>query len=186
MQEKSGIPATAPVGLEEEAKDYFKNYSEIKESRQNWIAFLGAPGTGKTTQAALLARLLIAKKLVPVRFYNAFNLTQQLIATRSRPAEYEAIFNEFERAPIVVLDDFLKILPATNSFEYANFKEAATRAIWARYDARKPLILTSQRTQKEFWNFDEALAGRVFEMCAGRVIEFGENSKNWRLEYREN
>lgn len=186
MQEKSGIPATAPVGLEGEAKDYLKNFGEIKESRQNWIAFLGAPGTGKTTQATLLARLLIDKKLIPARFYNAFDLTRKLIATRSRPAEHEAIFNEFEKAPVVVLDDFLKILPSPNSFEYANFKEAATRAIWARYDARKPLILTSQRTQKEFWNFDEALAGRVFEMCAGRVVEFGENSKNWRLEYREN
>lgn len=186
MQAKSGIPATASVGLSEKAADYIKNFDEIRKSRQNWIAFLGAPGTGKTTQAALSARLLIDKKLVPVRFYNAFDLTRKLIATRSRPADYEAIFSEFEEAPVVVLDDFLKILPSPNSFEYASFKEAATRAIWARYDARKPLILTSQRTQKEFWDFDEALAGRVFEMCAGRVVEFGENSKNWRLEYREN
>lgn len=186
MYKKSGLPQLPMVGLGEMPREYLNNFKEINASGKNWAVFLGAPGAGKTTQATALARLLIAKKLVGVRFYNAFDLSRKLITSRSRPTDYETIFTEFEEAPVVVIDDFLKVIPSPNSFEYAGFKEAATRVVWSRYDARKPLILTSQRTQDEFWDFDEALAGRVFEMCAGRVVEFGENSKNWRLEYREN
>jgi len=181
MTRQSELPTTPNVALCSVAEEFVENYREIRESRKNWLLFVGPPGTGKTTQAALTARRLIEQKLTPTRFYNAFDLTRRLVALRTRQAEFEKIFEEFAEVPVVVLDDFLKVVPSPNSFDYENIREATTRAIWARYDARRPTIITTQRSLNDVWRFDEALAGRVFEMCGGRVVEFGGNSKNWRL-----
>ena len=116
-----------------------------------------------------------------MRFYNAFNLTRRLIANRKRAEDYYAAFDEFREADLVVLDDFLKSAPARNSFDFNDFYTVTCELLWTRYDDRKPLVITTQKTFNDVALFDSALASRIAEMGKGRFITLGRDATNYRL-----
>jgi DNA replication protein DnaC len=178
----SGIPnRLAPnPKIDGAVRAYVDLYPAIRRGN-NWLMLIGKPGSGKTTQATWLARELIDRYMTRVRFYNAFDLVRRLVALRKRNDEFERDMNEFVGAELVVLDDFLKNLPDKKSFNYSDYKETLLELIWARYDSKKPLVITTQRSFMSIAQFDSALAGRIAEACAGRVVVFDSDAKNYRI-----
>lgn len=177
----SGIPNAGDgcgIELARGVADYAREFKRLGFS--DWLVLTGKPGTGKTTQAAELAKRIITKG-GNVRFYNAFNLTRRLIANRKRAEDYYAAFDEFREADLVVLDDFLKSAPARNSFDFNDFYTVTCELLWTRYDDRKPLVITTQKTFNDVALFDSALASRIAEMGKGRFITLGRNATNYRL-----
>ena len=146
-----------------------------------WLLLTGKPGTGKTTQAAELAKRIIAQG-GSVRFYNALYLTRRLIANRKRVVEFDRDFDEFRNADLVVLDDFLKSVPSQTSYEFNDFYAVTCELIWTRYDDRKPLVVTTQKSFNDVAIFDSALASRIVEMGRGRFVTLGRDATNYRIQ----
>lgn len=161
-----------------ETLDFLRDFDANKPI---WMLFTGKAGGGKTTEAAWLAYELITKKFVSVRFYSGYDLVIDLNATRKRPDEHEKILDDIHEADLVVIDDLFKSLPAPNSYRYADYMEACYEAIWARYNVRKPLVITTQFPLEALIKVDAALAGRIAELSRGRIVGYGREAKNWRL-----
>ena len=49
-----------------------------------------------------------------------------------------------------------------------------------RYLKRLPVIISTEKTQRQLLDVDEALGSRIIEMCKGFIVEFNE-SGNYRL-----
>ncbi len=179
----SGLPRRPRAGIvaNRGAIDYADAFPRLKRGR-NWMMFIGKPGTGKTTQAVWLVATVIERYQSSARFYNAFDLTRRFVALRKRNDEFEREFERYLDAELVVIDDFLKTIPSAKSYNYADYKETLLELIWARYDARKPIVFTSQRNFRDIAKFDSALAGRIAEACEGRVVSFDANATDWRVQ----
>lgn len=180
--EKAQLPFhTMHVRPHQQTFDYIRDFNVNKPI---WALFSGKAGSGKTTEAAWLAYELITKKGVITRFYGGYDLVIDLIATRNRQADHERILEEMNDSDLVVIDDLFKSLPAPNSFRYADYMEACYETIWSRYNVRKPLVITTQYSVEALVKIDAALAGRILELSRGRLISYGQNSKNWRIAQR--
>ena len=159
------------------SEEYLRDFNNL--GRDNWILFTGRAGSGKTTNAAWIATGVIKKYKQSVRFYSAYNVVRRIV--QARRAEREKLVEEAVQTPFIVLDDFLKVFPRRDSYGFSDFQEATLEIIWGRYDAKKPLCITTQVDFKTLAQFDAALAGRIVESCNGRVVSFGDGAKNWRL-----
>lgn len=146
----------------------------------NWILFSGRAGSGKTTNAAWIATEIITRYKLETKFYPAYDIVRRIATTKSA-TERDRLIDEAVSTPFVVLDDFLKIFPNKSSYQYSDFFEATLEIVWGRYDARRPLAITTQRDFRFVAEFDAALAGRIVESCDGRIVSFGADAKNWRL-----
>lgn len=158
--------------------NYIKDFTS---DRPNWMLLSGKTGGGKTTEAVWIAKKLIQEKNVYTRFYNAYDLTRQLIATKRRMNEHDELIDEIKTLDLLILDDFLKTTPVQGSFNYAEFVEATLEIVWTRYDVRKPLIITTQLSLEALTKFDSALAGRIVELSQDYVVIFDNTAKNWRM-----
>ena len=182
----SGLPrrSRANVAPCATAREYARAFPRLRDGN-NWMMIIGKPGAGKTTQAIWLVCELIDRYSASARFHNAFDLVRKFVALRKRNEEFEREFDRYLAADLIVIDDFLKIMPSEKSFNYADYKETLLELIWARYDARKPLVITSQRDFDDIAVFDSALAGRIAEACEGRVVAFAANAVDWRTRRRQ-
>lgn len=154
-------------------------------NKHEWLLFVGKPGTGKTTEAAWAAREIIKHKMATVRFYNAYDVMRQLVASKRRNDDHGALTRELDEIDLIVLDDLFKALPSPKSYDYADFVAAILEIVWARYDAGKPLIVTTQADFKYISQIDAALAGRIAELCKDSTVVFGRDATNWRLQQNE-
>ena len=152
--------------------------------RPEWLFFVGKPGSGKTTEAAWSVRALIENKYAVSRFFNAFELTRQLIASKRRNDDHEEILDEITKADLIVLDDLFKAVPKQGSYGYDDFIAATLEIIWTRYDSKKPMIVTTQINFNDIARIDSTLAGRIAELSKGNVVVFDQNATNWRINPR--
>lgn len=131
-----------------------------RDAARPWLVIAGPPGTGKTTQAANVARAVVERG-VSTRFCFAPALFRTLRADMHRNAEFEEIAAPARRVGLLVLDDFLRGLPNPKSFEADAYKSLIFDILWARSDARLPTILTMNVTLDAIKNYDDALFSRV-------------------------
>lgn len=178
LNQNSNLPETISVPPVPEALKFMRDYSP---TLKKWLLFAGKTGSGKTTQAVSVARQLINKRYAKVSFYNAYDLTRKLTASKRRVDDHEHLVDEIATVDLLVLDDFLKVVPRPDAFGYTEFLESTYEIIWARYDSGKPMILTTQATRNSMVQIDAALAGRIVERSRGYVVYYSDNAPNRRL-----
>lgn len=163
--------------------EYVDSFTWLLHRRCNWILFSGRSGSGKTTNATWIARNVIKRYAIPTRFYNAFEVTRRL--SLARGVDREQLLKELKTIPLVVLDDFLKVAPNQNSFTFAPFFESTLEILWGRDLEQLPTVITTQMDFQKIAAFDAALANRIIENSADRVVVFGKGSNNRRLNHGE-
>ena len=149
------------------AMKVLRNYAESWEQMRdgnNGLFLYGAVGTGKTFGAACVANALI-EQLVPVYMGTFATVLNGLGET----FEKNTLISKIMQYPLLILDDF----GAERNTEYA--LEQLFNVIDARYQAGKPLILTSNLSLADLKNpADNAhrrVYDRVLEMC--HPVNFG-------------
>ncbi|MBR4833050.1 MAG: ATP-binding protein [Thermoguttaceae bacterium] len=178
---EAGLPYFERRELEPPAREYVANFDKIARSRRNWIAFFGKTGSGKSTQAFGIVDALTTRER-PVRAQTLLygDFVRRLAALRYDAVEFEKSFRKATNAPLLLVDDFLDVVPKANSFE----EHVAQALIKRRYETRLPLILTTETTPRRMVAESpcgEALLGRIVEMCDARVTIAEENAVNHRL-----
>lgn len=158
--------------MKDVATDYFKNFSKIKDSRQNSIAFVGQSGCGKTHLTIALGLNILKSKRISVVYFNYREAMTELKQKIMDEEFYKKQVNKYQNAKVLLIDDLLKgkTTDADKNimFEIINY----------RYINHLPIIVSSEYDINALLNFDEAIGSRVYEMCKDYLVEIISDSKN--------
>lgn len=129
----------------------------------------------------IIDALLDRRESVYARVFYYPEIVRELSALRFDLDRYEQTISDALDPELIVLDDFLDVIPKPESFE----EQVALDLIKRRYVQKKPLIITTELTPTLFRNalprHGEAIFGRIFEQCENRICVFGQDAKNYRL-----
>ena len=171
------------VNMKNKAQEFVKEFLANKTIS---FALLGQSGIGKSHIMAAVSRTLIAKN-VQVRFYTADDIIQRLQACKFDELNYNKEFNDIANSQVLYIDDLFKSSLQnyynTESINANDFREIF-KIINYRYNKNLPILLNSEITFDRLIDLDEALAGRLNEMCKREYIISvrKDKNKNYRLK----
>lgn len=156
------------------ARNYVNNFEKFKGERQNSIALLGKPGSGKTHLLCAVANELIERGTQVLYFpwVEGFNeIKDDLSLTEER-------INRMQKVDVLFMDDMWKGRKEPTAFQI----EQTFAVINYRYMNHMPVLISSERDIDQMCDIDEAIGSRINEMCRDfRVILHGGRELNYRL-----
>ena len=166
------------------ATNYVRNFDEIKNSKNNSIAFLGQVGAGKTHLSIAIANELMNKG-IGVRYMQYREGITKIKQVVNEEYSYAKEINKYKNATVLIIDDLYKSATYRNrtGIEYLN--DADERAMFEiinhRYLIQAPIIVSSEFCIERLLNLDEGLNSRILDMCQGHIMEFNGQELNYRL-----
>jgi DNA replication protein DnaC len=159
------------------ATDYFKNFMQIKNSRQNSIAFVGQVGCGKTHLTVALGLNILKSKRISVVYLSYRDVITELKQNMTDEEFYQKQIGKYQNAKVLLIDDLLKGKTTDSDknilFEIINY----------RYINHLPIIVSSEYDINALLNFDEAIGSRIYEMCKNFIVEVPKDTdNNFRLK----
>jgi DNA replication protein DnaC len=154
------------------ATDYFKSFMQVKDKKQNSIAFLGGVGSGKTHISIALGLNILKKKQISVVYLSYRDVITELKQNMLDEEFYRKQINKYQNAKVLLVDDMLKG-KTTDSDKNIMFE-----IINHRYLNHLPIIVSSEYDVNALLNFDEAIGSRIYEMCKNYLVEIPIDIKN--------
>jgi DNA replication protein DnaC len=167
------------------AIEYTKEF--LKGDRYSF-AFLGQSGIGKTHLLTAISKEMIDRN-IDVKYYVADEIIQILQACKFDEENYNREFGKIANAGVLFIDDLFKA-SITNYYKEENLEKNDLREIFKvinyRYNKKLPILLSSEVHFERFRNLDQAIIGRVNEMCDYRYLISvkPDENKNYRLARR--
>ena len=152
--------------------DYFKNFEQIKDNRQNSLAFLGQVGGGKTHLTVALGLNILKNKKISVVYFSYRDAITDLKQNMLDEVYYKKQISRYQNAKVLLIDDMLKG-KTTNSDKNIMFE-----IINHRYLNHLPIIVSSEYVINSILYFDEAIGSRVYEMCRDYLVEICNDPRN--------
>ena len=156
---------------------YSENFNNIAESKSHSLALLGSVGAGKTHLGVAVLNQLM-KRNIAVRYTPYREMATRLKQLVTDDEGYEKELKRYTKPDVLFIDDLFKC--------YTNAEiKYVYEVVNARYIARKPVIITSERYMIDMLDIDSAIGSRLIEMCKENIYEFKEHSKdaqNYRLK----
>lgn len=198
--ERTAVKRLRESGLADSVKRYtFENFHAIEpwqramlETAQKyaaqgakdgaWLYMGGNPGAGKTHLATAIIGKLIREMDVVYAVWP--QMAQALKASVMDDEAYDRQMRRYQRAEVLLLDDFLK--PGRDRRGNEEGASAADMRLAfdllnARYLNRLPTIISSEWHIGELAEMDEAVASRIFEMAGEFVVNIRrDKARNWR------
>lgn len=149
-------------------------YRYIKTNSKDWFCMLGQSGSGKTHICSAICNALMNTYCVEVRY----------IAWNTFASDYKDDFKAgaeqmkiLQNVPVLYVDDFLK--GANSDFDIKNI---AFDLINYRYVKKLKTIISSELMFRDIMKADEAIAGRIKQMCGEYAISIQKSkTNNYRL-----
>jgi DNA replication protein DnaC len=160
----------------ENAKKYTENFAEIRHQEDNWIAFLGEPGCGKTHLSLAIANKLLDQE-IPVLYFQHIEGVQEFLNLWDEHEIYHQRLEEMKKIPVLVWDDLFKPVGETNKTE----KKIAFEVLNYRYLNLLPTIISSERSVKEICLLDRAIGSRIAERARKFAVTVTGLEHNYRL-----
>lgn len=168
------------------AVEYVKSFEDLKNTRENGLAFLGRSGSGKTHLAIAIGAALINKgyRVVYMPYIESIS---ELKANVLDECTYLRIVDKYKRAELLIIDDLFKDkLKNGRIDEKRKLNEADIKHLYTiinhRYINNLPTIVSSEALPSILIELDEAIAGRILEKAGDRIISFTEKTDNYRLK----
>jgi DNA replication protein DnaC len=153
---------------------YVKEFDNLKDAKNNSIAFLGQVGSGKTHLSIAIANELM-KKNIGVLYMQYREAIIQLKQCIMDEENYNREIDKYKNATVLLIDDLYKGKTTDSDrnimFEIINY----------RYLKSSPIIVSSELTVDAIIDIDEAIGSRIVEMCKGHIFEFSGQELNYRL-----
>lgn len=169
------------------AMDYVKKFDDIRNSRNNSIAFLGQVGAGKTHLSIAIANELM-KRNIGVKYMQYREDITRIKQVAMDEEAYAKEINKYKNATVLLIDDLYKNATYKNRAGYEYLNDADKRAMFEivnyRYFKGAPMIISSEYLVEDILSFDEGIGSRIFEMCKGHIMEFEGQELNYRLYKR--
>ncbi|MGE7840533.1 ATP-binding protein [Lysinibacillus sp. NPDC093712] len=169
------------------ATKYYAEFEQIQKTKQNSIAYLGQPGSGKTHLLIALANLMMTEKHKSVLY---FPFVEGFDDLRSDFEKLEAKMIRMKQVDILFIDDLFK--PVTKQMKDGERIKVPQGSEWEikqlysvvnyRYMNHKPVFISSELTFDEMIvQMDEGLGTRFYQMCKQFFIHI---DKDLGLNYR--
>ena len=177
-------------GFQKAIKDTSIGYTrEFLKGNKYSLAILGQSGMGKTHIMTAVARQLINQN-INVKYYIADEIIQTLQSCKYNEEDYNREFSKIANVGVLLIDDLFK-----SSIQNYYNKEAIDmndlreifKVINYRYNKKLPILLNSEIHFERFRDLDQAIIGRINEMCnQGKylVTVKPDSNKNYRLTRR--
>lgn len=162
--------------MHECAKKYAENFPEIRYQEDNWIAFLGEPGCGKTHLSLAIANKLLGDG-IPVLYFQHVEGVQEFLNSWDEHEIYSQKLEEMKKIPVLVWDDLFKPVGDTNKTE----KKIAFEVLNYRYLNLLPTIISSERSIKDLVLIDKAIGSRIAERARKFTVTITGLEHNFRL-----
>lgn len=168
--------------IKDKALKYTKDF--IKGSNKSF-AILGQSGVGKTHIMTAIAGQLINKN-IEVKYYIADEIIQMLNASKFDTETYNKEFSKIANARVLFIDDLFKSsIREFYQVESINTEDLKVifQIINYRYNKNKPILLSSEIHYQRFQDLDQAILGRINEMCDYEYLISikPDPNKNYRL-----
>ena len=141
-----------------------------KSLLHGWFFISGQSGCGKTHLCTALAAQLILSGH-DVQIYRWVEWAAKAKATVTDSAAYTALVQPLKDCEVLYLDDFLKVQHGTRPTP-ADIR-LAFEVLDARYNADKPVLLSTELSLRQLAALDEALAGRIAERSRNYAVQIG-------------
>lgn len=170
-------------GMKNTAIEFTKDFLSGNKAS---LAILGQSGIGKTHIMAAVAKELINEN-VNVKYYIADEIIQRLQSCKFDEENYNIEFNKIANAGVLLIDDLFK----SSIKKYYNKESIDTndlreifKIINYRYNKKLPILLNSELHFERFRELDEAIIGRINEMCQYKYLVSirPDTHKNYRLK----
>ena len=152
-------------------KKYVENFEQYREAGKGLLLF-GTTGTGKTYAAACVANALINKG-VSVKMTDFTRIENAVSDMFGKRQEY---YNELNNFDLLIIDD----LNTERKTEY--MKEIVYNVINSRVLSGRPLIITTNLTNKELQKADDVHFQRVFSRLFEACIPIEVNGEDKRYK----
>lgn len=157
--------------ITEICQSYVDNYKQMYEENIG-LLLAGDVGTGKTFYSLMIANALIDKG-TKVKFTNIAKEINNL--QNAYPEERQRILDDIINCHLLILDD----VGAERNTSYA--VEQIYNIINSRYEANKPLIVTTNLSIEEFENVSDVNFKRIYDrinsMCQVKLIVPGKSKR---------
>ncbi len=167
-----GIPQL--VNARHKAEAYAEGFTGFEHDRHNSIMFSGQVGAGKTHLGIAVCQVLI-KAGVAVAYMAYRNVVTKLKQSVTDEGAYSRELKRYTDTRVLYIDDLLK----------GRFTETDVNIMYEilnhRYMNHLPVIISTEKTQEDLMDFDEAVGSRIIEMCRGNIITLKGNELNYRI-----
>lgn len=157
------------------AEDYVNNYEGIQFERNNSIAFLGEPGTGKTHICIGISLELLKKGFKPVYFPYRDIIDTMIDLRVTDKGKYDMKLSKYQKCNILFVDDLFK----------GGYTEAEIKLLFKivnyRYINKLPIIVSSECLSDRLLEIDRAVGSRIIEMAKNRTLDIVGEEYNQRL-----
>ena len=149
------------------------------ETPKGWLFLGGQSGCGKTHLCTAACGSILGVGL-EVRYFLWRDAATRLKAKINGP-EYDLEINDYKEVPVLYIDDLFKAgrgavsdADISLAFELLNY----------RYNQMDSItIISSEFMLDDIKNFDEAIAGRIRERCAGNILNIARKpERNYRMK----
>lgn len=152
------------------AKEIAEEYADkFNRETTRGFMFYGKAGSGKTHLAVAIARRVIEKKQIQVRFVRVVDLLSEIRKTFDENESYRTenesdLIKNYTAVPLLVVDD----LGSEKTTDWV--RQILYQIIDERWIEQKPIIVTSNLKPKELEaRFEERIASRIAALC--RLVE---------------
>ena len=174
--DKFETPEAWQKAIKKAAMDYAKN-------PDGWFFLGGQSGAGKTHLCTAICReFLLAGKSVRYMLWRDDIVKIKGAVTES--AEYSKLIDEFKRVDVLYIDDLFKTGKADNSFQKPTSADINVAFEIINYRYNNPSLLTiisSELTEDELIDIDEATGGRIYERAKAFTIGKSRD-RNYRIK----
>lgn len=158
---------------------------EFLKGNKYSLVLLGQSGIGKTHLLSAVSRKLIENN-ISVRHYIADEIIQTLQACKFDEENYNREFGKIANCGVLFIDDLFKTsIQNYHNKESININDLREifKIVNYRYNKNLPVLISSEIHLQRFINLDEALAGRLNEMCDSKYLisVSPDPEKNYRL-----
>ncbi len=154
---------------------YYQDFSSVEDTRQNSLLLCGQSGAGKTHLGMAVCNNLLNNfqvSVVYMAYRNAFTRIKQVIMDKE---DYYREIGPYCDAQLLYIDDLLKGRTTDTDlnilYEIVNY----------RYMNNGPMVISTEKTPKQLLDFDEAVGGRILEMCRPYIIRLEGRELNYRM-----
>lgn len=172
------------TNLKHKASNYIIQFEEkYANSDENSFGILGQSGSGKSHVSISIGAALLNKNHKVV-YMPYLEVMRELKSNAMDDEYYNKLINRYKRAEVLVIDDLFKDKVKSGRLT-GELTEADMKHIYPilnfRYANKLATVFSTECTLTQLLDLDEALGGRVIQMCGENITEIVGREYNYRI-----
>ena len=145
---------------------YLANFESLRGTKNNSIALLGVPGSGKTHLLIAAANTLLAQG-IGVLYFPWVEGSNELRDAVAKKADVQAKIDAMKNVDVLFIDDLFKGRKEVKDFQL----EWLFEVVNYRYLNHLQMMVSSERYFDQIFSIDEGIGRRIFERSRAHKVD---------------